>query len=551
MHTKIPLFLRAFALVWLSVTMAATSAPLEKKVLIIGVDGTMSEKLALARTPNLDAMKAVGAFTDKAITAPTTHSASCWSSMFTGVWMDKHGVTNADNSFTGNRFALYPNFFKRIEMFNNSYSTVGYARWNGVTNAWVGVDTMKVFSSDPIIVSNTCVLLTNGNPDVFFTILLAVDDAGHNPGWNTTNYIAAIETADGRVGQIMNALTNRATYTNEDWLVVVMADHGEHDSTMTRSRLVFQLFVGSSVPHGTIYPTPSIVDVCATVFAHMGIPIDPAWDLDARVVGLARPPIAYGTNLIFNGDAEFNSGTNNYRPDRGIAWWWDYAGTTLARYGSNAKFLAAGNPGPTNCGNIYFLGGTNGNTFVSQTIDVSEFSADIDDPGVDCELSGWLGGAGSRSNSTAFTARFLSTPTNALGTNTLGPVTTMDRGGTSALLSCTNNGTLPAGTRLVEFTLAMTSEFALTNDAAADNLSFVLTPHADPPFSVTNLCFTNGTWSLEIPSRTNRNYFLEYYDTSWHSSGPGTAGTGGVLPLSDPELTPQSMRLYRVRSERP
>jgi hypothetical protein len=146
------------------------------------------------------------------------------------------------------------------------------------------------------------------------------------------------------------------------------------------------------------------------------------------------------------------------------------------------------------------------------------------------------------------TARFLS-PTNALGTNRLGPVTAIERGGVAGLLQCVTNGTLPAGTRLVEFTLTMTSQNA-TNDAAADNLSFVLTPRADPPFRIGNLRFENGAWNVDVASRSNRLYWLEYYDwTNWWPTGLGTSGSGSTMSLSDPSAAAEG-RIYRVRSER-
>ena len=159
---------------------------------------------------------------------------------------------------------------------------------------------------------------------------------------------------------------------------------------------------------------------------HMGVSVDPAWDLDTRPEGLPLPPIRYGTNLIFNGDAEYNSGTNDYKPDRGIAWWWDYSGTTLGVYGSNTNFPVLDSSGPTNRGRNFFLGGTNANTFISQTIKLDEIASDIDDPGVDYRLSGWLGGAGASSNQ-SLSIRFLSVSNAVLGTNVIGPVTALER----------------------------------------------------------------------------------------------------------------------------
>jgi predicted AlkP superfamily phosphohydrolase/phosphomutase len=69
------------------------------KVLIIGIDGMMPSGLAVATTPNLDQLKSGGCYSVRAVTHPVTHSAACWSSMFTGVWGDKHRVNDPGNSF--------------------------------------------------------------------------------------------------------------------------------------------------------------------------------------------------------------------------------------------------------------------------------------------------------------------------------------------------------------------------------------------------------------------------------------------------------------------
>jgi hypothetical protein len=255
-------------------------------------------------------------------------------------------------------------------MANSNLNTVAFTRWADLRNLLGGVDAVTNFSSDATLTTATCSLLTNGDPDVFYTILLDVDSQGHSSGWGASvpNYVRAIETADGRLGQIMSALTNRTTYAQEDWLVVVLSDHGMHDSTVENSRMTFHLVWGPAAARGAIWPSPSIVDLSATVLTHMGIAIDPAWNLDARVEGLPLPPPQYGTNLIFNGDAEFNSGADNYgastnnaglltvTPNRGITWWFDPNAMTLGRYGAHANFPSTADPGPASRGENFFLG---------------------------------------------------------------------------------------------------------------------------------------------------------------------------------------------------
>ena len=365
------------------------------------------------------------------------------------------------------------------------------------------------------------------------------------------------------MGQIMSALTNRATYAQEDWLVVVLSDHGMHDSTVENSRMTFHLVWGRAAARGTIWPSPSIVDLSATVLTHMGIAIDPAWNLDARVEGLPLPPPRYGTNLIFNGDAEFNSGTDSYgastnnagllnvTPNRGIAWWFDPNAMTLGRYGAHANFPSASSPGPGSRGENFFLGGLGTNSVISQTIDLSVLGADIDDPGVDYVLSGWLGGRGDQAAAARFAARFLDVAGLPLGTNSLGPVSAGDRGGVTGLLECSATGRLPLGTRFVEFVLSAQAP-ASTNDASADNLSFVLTPRPDPSFAILTGAWTNGAWRVEFESRTNRLYSLQrsLRLESWETVGAAVLGSGGRLTLLDTN-SPPGQAFYRTFYRRP
>jgi hypothetical protein len=80
---------------------ASSTMPNEtrKKVLLIGLDGIHVDILEQADTPNLNSLIAGGSFSADARTRPITVSGPGWSSMLTGVWMEKHGVES--NDFTG------------------------------------------------------------------------------------------------------------------------------------------------------------------------------------------------------------------------------------------------------------------------------------------------------------------------------------------------------------------------------------------------------------------------------------------------------------------
>jgi hypothetical protein len=534
--------------VWLS--LVADTTALTNKVLIIGIDGTMPSALAVARTPNLDALKSNGCYSVRVVTHPVTHSAACWSSMFTGVWGDKHGVNDPGNSFAGNQFSTYPSFFKHIEATHSNLNTLAFARWAPMLTAVPDADVKLSFGSDAAVTDETCRRLTNSNPDVMWMLLLDVDSAGHASGWGPTvsNYVRAIEIADGRVGQIIGALTHRVTYAQENWLVIVQTDHGEHDHPdPERSRIVFTILSGPSAARGVMWPAPSIVDVCATVLTHIGVAINPAWNLDARVEGFPLPPTRYGTNLIFNGDAESNSGTNNYATNRGIAWWFDIASTSLGVYGANANFPSVASPGPPNRGANFFLGGTT-NGSILQRIDVSDIAEDVDSAGVTYALAGWFGGAASQEDWASLTARFLDASGAGLGSTTVGQVTAADRGSVTGLFLRSTNGALPSGTRFVEFTLIHRVVSGL-NDASADNLSFVLTP---PPFSITAHGKATNGWQVTFPSTINRLYVLARSQDleQWTEVTPLTPATGETTVLVDTNA-PASQAFYRVGWRQP
>jgi Type I phosphodiesterase / nucleotide pyrophosphatase len=537
--------------VFLLGSVLATCA-LTNKVLIIGIDGTMVSALAVAHTPNLNALASNGCYSVRVVTHPVTHSAACWSSMFTGVWGDKHLVNDPNNSFTGNNFAAYPSFFKHLKEANTNLNTVCLARWAPLLTVVPDADVKTAYNSDAEITAETCRRLTNSNPDVLYMILLDVDSAGHSYGWGptVTNYMRAIEVADAQVGQVMAALLKRPTYTNENWLVIALTDHGQHDNPdLEKSRITWHIVNGPSAARGVMWPSPSIVDVCPTVLTHVGVPINPAWNLDGRVEGLPLRPTAYGSNLIYNGDAEANSGANNYATNRGIAWWFDLSSTTLGVYGSNATFPSAIAPGPADRGASFFLGGTD-NGFITQRIDVSDIAADADGPGVDYTLSGWFGGAGMEEDAAFLTATFLDLAGTALGASVVGNVTPAERVGVTGLLQRTAAGTMPPGTRYIEF--ALTNRVATgVNDSSADNLSFVLAPKADQPFPIETFGWGTDGWRAGFNAIGNRVYTLQRTQDflSWTDLVSQSTVVDGAIGLSDTN-PPAGRAFYRITSHR-
>ena len=100
-----------------------------RRVLLVGIDGVRSDAMQAADTPNMDALSAVGAVSYDAFaggipgtaTQQITSSGTGWSSILTGTWTNRHGVTS--NSFSGDNYENYPHFFRRIKEANSAACT--------------------------------------------------------------------------------------------------------------------------------------------------------------------------------------------------------------------------------------------------------------------------------------------------------------------------------------------------------------------------------------------------------------------------------------------
>lgn len=240
---------------------------IENKVLIIGVDGCRPDGITAANTPNLDALMANATYSLDARCLFTTSSGPGWTSMLSGVWQDKHNVTN--NSYSSPNFGTYPHFFKRIEQANPNYRTVSIVQWNPINDHMASLEADVVINSDTDEDVKNAVAneLVNNDPTVLFVQLSNVDFAGHATGFtpDNPNYIDAIETVDTQIGAMISALKNRDTYNDENWLILLSTDHGglgtTHGGPSDEERTIFVIASGDNIPNKQIKATEEQVTV--------------------------------------------------------------------------------------------------------------------------------------------------------------------------------------------------------------------------------------------------------------------------------------------------
>jgi predicted AlkP superfamily pyrophosphatase or phosphodiesterase len=283
------------------------SAPKSKHVLIIGVDGLRVDGLVAASTPALDGLIASGTVTYDGFaggelgtaTEQPTFSGPGWSSILTGVWVDKHGVTN--NGLQGSRYNEYPHFFARVRQRDPDAYLSSFVSWPPINVILLeSVEADEAFAppvttsaeADAVVTSAVLEHLEDRTPDVVFVHLDEVDHQGHVAGFSpiVPEYLEAVETVDAQIGQMLDAVRGRPSYEKEDWLILVTTDHGGlgqlHGGQSDEERTIFLIASGGSVRIGqTISPGPGHTAIPPTVMKHLGLSVDSVWGWESAPFG--------------------------------------------------------------------------------------------------------------------------------------------------------------------------------------------------------------------------------------------------------------------------
>lgn len=275
-------------------TAAAAKLP---KSLVIGIDGATFAKFSKARMPNVKSLMTGGmTATSNLYASPMapTYSGPGWSTIATGTWPDKHKVV--DNSFTGARYDLYPDYVTRLEAANSSLNTLVVGTWGAIPSTVFSpaADLRLGGVSDTDTTTTAVAKLSSTGADATFVHLDDVDAAGHSYGTESTEYLSALKAADARVGQILQAVKSRTSYINEDWQIIVTADHGHmpsggHGGNTPAERQTFVIAKGADFNPGSVRYDVKITDIAPTVLSHFGIPNDPTWQLDGKPIKTLTP----------------------------------------------------------------------------------------------------------------------------------------------------------------------------------------------------------------------------------------------------------------------
>ena len=197
-------------------------------VVIVGIDGA-GRFIRQAHTPNFDRIFKDGAVDYTARTETKTDSGPNWGAMLTGASFLKTKMENGTvSSVQRTSDTKYPSVFNVVRQAMPDSALASYVNWNainyGIIETDIGVEEVNI-TDDNALTDAICAYFDAGNtPTLFFVQLDSVDGAGHSYGSGSTEYFAAIETADGYLGRIFDALERNDML--DDTLLIVAADHG-------------------------------------------------------------------------------------------------------------------------------------------------------------------------------------------------------------------------------------------------------------------------------------------------------------------------------------
>jgi predicted AlkP superfamily pyrophosphatase or phosphodiesterase len=287
-----------------------------KRVLFIGIDGCRADAVVAAMergmAPQLkmlsegpNGLLTLKCYAGGELGTPThqpTVSGPGWTSLLTGVWMDRHGVK--DNRFIGGRFQSYSHFMRHLKEVKPKAFCASFADWPPIHDFIA--DGSRVEGREFLDVKFTCVpdakrhfidnpekdievrdealkTLHTQNPDAMFVYFGQVDEFGHgatdsraNFSPDSTLYLNAISHVDSHVGELMRAMHARPKFAEENWLVLITTDHGGrgngHGGDSEAERNIWLIAHGSALPREKLMnePVPQTALV-PMIYQHLGI----------------------------------------------------------------------------------------------------------------------------------------------------------------------------------------------------------------------------------------------------------------------------------------
>lgn len=279
------------------------------KALVIMLDGMRADTVDNGLAPNLKALAdgkwrpgyhgawSLGANT---LRDGTTESAPNHVAIATGMTTKKTGIDdNGDLVRRGTATEKLPTWLARLKSSTpnsqlptpNALKLLHIFAWYGDLRLSPDYGVQFIFDRDKANAKTLAKMMGDADaPDAVMWYIDLPDHAGHGHCYYpySKQYMDAVRESDKYVGEVLSAIAARPTFAEEDWLVVVTADHGgwerSHGQMSTQCYTIPFIMAGRRVQQGRIPGVPHNYDAAPTALAHFGVDVSKI-DFDGKVRG--------------------------------------------------------------------------------------------------------------------------------------------------------------------------------------------------------------------------------------------------------------------------
>jgi hypothetical protein len=263
----------------------------EHHLIIVGVDGLNPKGIEDAKTPNIHAMMKSGAWSFHARTVFPTVSSPNWASMIMGAPVEMTGVLSNEWQPKGAAIApacedapgIFPTIFG-LEHRQHPTAKVGiFTDWPDFVRLVEPDIVNPIFvtdeQEDPVL-EHALAYLKSEKPEFLFIHLDHVDHAGHNHGWGSPEYLAAVEKTDRMLGEIRGLVHSMGI--EDTTTILFTADHGgierRHGGLTMAETEIPWIIAGKRIVQDHQLTAPIMqYDTAATAAYLLGLTPDPCW----------------------------------------------------------------------------------------------------------------------------------------------------------------------------------------------------------------------------------------------------------------------------------
>ena len=248
------------------------------KTLVTIVDGMRPD--ALIKTENAKYLLENSKYTLNARTVTPSVTLPCHMSLFHSVDPSRHGTTT--NVYTPNvrpingLCEVLLNSRKTSAFFYNWEEIRDLSRPNSLAFSYFCKGRLYGYDKANDIITDAAVdYLTKNETDFTFLYLGYTDMAGHNYGWMSEQYMAAMENSFANITKLYDKLP-------EDYVIIVTADHGGHDRThgteLSEDMIIPIMVLSKNEKIEIDFKDASIKDIAPTVVNLLGVSPDDEWE---------------------------------------------------------------------------------------------------------------------------------------------------------------------------------------------------------------------------------------------------------------------------------